>query len=333
MKKKTIFALGLIVIFALPAFGQSEPYESYYLYLGDYPHGASPGWHEDVQGLTHDENYWYITQSDADDSNKAERSLWKIPVEHDLAKSATPGVNGVERVIIDDIPELAGQGYNHWGDLDYYQYEGVGYLFLPMEGGKGNTGMAVLRADNLQYIDHYEFALKYSAWCAVDHEGFLYFSEDFFDVPRILKYYPHYENIKDTGSLDLTIHPHMDLYDENGVGLTVHRVQGGTFSEYGRYIYLVSNTDGIHVFDTQTGSRVQKSTNGHGYFNYQFDETGWGGYEEPEGITFWDLDDDPRVPEDTISGQLHVFLLDNEAGADERIAVLKWADLINRSIL
>jgi hypothetical protein len=66
--------------------------------------------------------------------------------------------------------------------------------------------------------------------------------------------------------------------------------------------------DGIHVFDLSTGTRIQRSTNGYGYFNYEF-HPGLPSSEEPEGITIWDLDDG-RAP--GIRGQLHVLLLDND---------------------
>ena len=58
--------------------------------------------------------------------------------------------------------------------------------------------------------------------------------------------------------------------------------------------------------DTTTWRRVAHSTNGYGYFNYDYTSV-WDG--EPEGLTVWDLDDG-RAP--NISGQLHVFMLDNE---------------------
>ena len=57
--------------------------------------------------------------------------------------------------------------------------------------------------------------------------------------------------------------------------------------------------------------RVQRSTNGFGHFNYEFDPDFPIG-EEPEGITIWDLDNDDRVPDDRLKGQLHVLLLDND---------------------
>ena len=92
-------------------------------------------------------------------------------------------------------------------------------------------------------------------------------------------------------------------------------MQGGAISENDDLIYVVSgfydehyDNDGINVFDLQTGLRVQRSTNGSGYFNYEF-HPGWSRYEEPEGITVWDVD---GLGAPNVMGQLHVLLLDND---------------------
>jgi hypothetical protein len=70
---------------------------------------------------------------------------------------------------------------------------------------------------------------------------------------------------------------------------------------------------GINVFDLRTGRRIERSRSGEGPFNYEF-HPGWSKYEEPEGMTIWDLDDG-RVR--GITGKLHVLMLDNESGQDD----------------
>jgi hypothetical protein len=69
--------------------------------------------------------------------------------------------------------------------------------------------------------------------------------------------------------------------------------------------------EGITVYDTVTWKRVAHSRNGAMLFNYTFRP---GAYrEEPEGLTYWDLDAHPRraeIPGD-LHGQLHVILIDS----------------------
>jgi len=72
--------VGLLTIPTTAEPEPDEPYEAYFLYLGDHPSEANPGWHQEVQGIRHDNGYWYITQ---------ESKLWKIPVTHDLSHSAS----------------------------------------------------------------------------------------------------------------------------------------------------------------------------------------------------------------------------------------------------
>jgi hypothetical protein len=105
--------------------------------------------------------------------------------------------------------------------------------------------------------------------------------------------------------------PDVTLFDEVGAPLLLENLQGGEFSITGELLYLVA--EGIHVFDTTTWRRVMKSsrTSGPFYFNW---EDGWLGYQEPEGMTIWDLDDGQAYG---VHGQLHVVLLDNDTGTDE----------------
>jgi hypothetical protein len=75
-------------------------------------------------------------------------------------------------------------------------------------------------------------------------------------------------------------------------------------------------------------SRVQRSTNGSGHFNYEFHPTcSFPIYncEEPEGITIWDLDDG-RAP--GIRGQLHVLLLRNEHFSDDDVYLKHYTGTI-----
>ena len=58
-------------------------------------------------------------------------------------------------------------------------------------------------------------------------------------------------------------------------------------------------------------SRLCKSNQNTG-FKYKFDTLG----QEPEGLTWWDLDKDYRAPAKE-RGQLHVILLDNDPGGTD----------------
>lgn len=105
-------ALGFAGVLTVSADDWPEPYEAYYLYLyddgGDHPSLRNPGWHEEAQGITHDDNNWFITQKWA---------LWKIAVNLDLAGPGSPNVTpGLYRINLGDVRELSSQGYDHFGD-------------------------------------------------------------------------------------------------------------------------------------------------------------------------------------------------------------------------
>ncbi len=308
--------VGQCLLHLIPCTSSAQPsYEAYYNYLGNHPDEKwDTGWSSNTQGLTHDQDNWYITQDEPD-------RLWKIPVTKDLDGPLTynnPGPDVLVKVLDEtDMYDLWIEGYDHMGDLSYHE----GYVLVPLEGGP-QPAIAAFRADTLQYVGHDYLDVQNGAgWCAIDPEGYVYSSSSQ-NVIAIWKYSVDWEKLLNDEELVLTrLLGFEPLYDENGNYVTpIKHMQGGVFSPGGALLYIVSGyyddpqpTDGIHVFDTSTRRRVQRSTNGYGYFNYEFHQA-HSINEEPEGLTIWDLDDG-RAP--NIRGHLHVLLVDQDLFHDD----------------
>jgi len=292
-------------------------YEAYYNFIGNYPDEADTGWSDVAQGLTHDRDNWFITQTG---------QLWKIPVTHDLNNVSCGG--GVVCRSLDDIRGLSSEGYNHLGDPEYYEFRGKGYVLVPVEAPlEGDTRLApsvvaAFDADTLEYIAHSPLPGQRDApWVAVDPQGNVY-SSNFDGVTAVNKFGLDWSSLSSTDNprLILSAPTKIPLFDEDRSPTTIQSLQGGVISPSGELLYVVAGTEkflhpshGVHVFDLSTGARIRRSTNGYGLFNYEF-HPGGVSREEPEGITIWDLDDG-RAP--GIRGQLHVLLLDNDPGADD----------------
>jgi hypothetical protein len=134
--------------------------------------------------------------------------------------------------------------------------------------------------------------------------------------------------------------------------------QGADMSDDGRLLYMINGSGaeeceysllqdpndfanftrhdgcGIHVFETTLAGtldacsagpgpcvarRIEQSRNGNGSFNYQYNPGLISNREEPEGLTYWDLDapDAPFVPGTTstglpVGGKVHAMLLQIE---------------------
>ena len=119
-----------------------------------------------------------------------------------------------------------------------------------------------------------------------------------------------------TVGLSINFSDQLTLQETNGDPLqrVFHNMQGGTFSPQGE-LYLVNglashsagdDNGGVHVF-APSGRLLLDSTNGSGYFNYEY-HGGFASYQEPEGIDWWDLD---TLPHARGSGQLHVIMVDH----------------------
>ena len=181
--------------------------------------------------------------------------------------------------------------------------------------------IAIFGADTLEFL-----ALKclsqqpQAPWVAVDPLGNLYSSGN--QGSMVSRYSVDWPKLKSQQELTLTNEPPVTLLNEQGNSLTLNSFQGGVISPSGQLMYIVA--DGIHVFDLQTGRRIQSSKNGSGHFNYEFDPSLFDA-EEPEGITIWDLDDG-WAP--NIRGQLHVLLLNNDWPDDDNVYLKHYSGTI-----
>lgn len=305
-------------------------------YLGNHPMNRETGWSNELNGVTHDSRYWYFTK------NESPRLL-RIPVTYDLNKTIRTDTYdpvsktsrpvdlrdlpaGVSFVTIED--QLSRLGYNHFGDLDYWQ----GYLFVALEGAE--PAVAVYKAPGLQFIGRIMMTQSKGkcAWCAIrsvppmgsSQIGILVTMGAFFesdgDIDRLQRYQIDLSAIR-AGRLSARALPVIYLRDKDNATLLLKYTQGGAFAPDGD-LYLVNGyytwgqeNCGIHRFSVTgniasassiTAIETHRSTNGSGDFNFEYHT---GRAEEPEGITYWDLEDG-RAP--GIRGHLHVLMINND---------------------
>jgi len=294
-------------------------------YAGNYPYGMRHGINANTQGITHDDQYWYITQ---------ETRIWKIdatlPLAGDIYHCGDVGV--LCRDLSDTI--LSQDGYNHFGDLSYFN----GYLAVATTGGSDLfTHIAFFRATDLFMVKSVALTDlskgESGGFVAVDNDGFAYASEN--HASSLSRYYVDWDAMDSMEGF--TKVSDVVLYDRDGNSLLLHHMQGGAFSDEG-LLYLTNgyidqryDPDGILVFELTgcTGicaktliaeaHEVARSTNSEGPFNFEFHPNWWDA-EEPEGVTYWDLTDPraPAVPGETDWGpiantQLHALMVNNGA--------------------
>ena len=289
-------------------------------YIGNYPNDAEPGWSDNLQGVANDNQNWYFTQ---------EERLLKSPVWWDLNSSLEDPDNPPAAIISKRMPSpLKDAGYDHFGDLDYWG----GYLFVPLEkkGAQLTPAIGVFRASDLEYIGFYLYTCSgaQASWCAVmDVNGipYLYTSaEDLDGYEQITRYNLYPISLDQSTPRVLSECDRFYLYTESSNKTKFRVVQGGDFADSG-CLYLVVGyyvmtpeelqNSGIMIFDTTTWTRIAKSANdsGTGGFKFQYSPN-FPHYQEPEGITIWDLGLDPNnSPAPGIAGQIHVIMIVNDS--------------------
>jgi hypothetical protein len=312
---------------------------SQHTFIGDSPSEGRPGWHDGTQGLAHDRANWYVTDTNVD---KTRAILWRIPVTTDLAANVT--CDTTIGVSCSRLTELAPfSHYNHYGDPDFYEFNGQGYVLVPVEGRNAATpvGVLIFRAnETLDFLALRTLPPQTGApWVAVDSDGVVY-SSNFDTEGHIRRYRFDWAAFQTNGEDDppplLPLEP-MFLRDEAGAPLPLRNAQGAEFSDDGRRFYVSSGngrgdplpSEGLHVFRHEPAEgdecfprtscilahRIEQSHNSSAPgFSFEF-HPGFPLFQEPEGLTFWDLDADGRAP--GMGGQLHVVLLDNNSGAEQ----------------
>ena len=290
-----------------------DAYDGYYNYIGTYPNEKDTVYAEDIQGIAHNDDYWFITKS-GDEGNR----LYKIHVSQDLSNpfissSTTPASSG-----------LTLHGYSKFKAMDSRKNptNGIWYIFIGVEGSSG-AGIAVYD-ENLNFKGVSNMPDQSAAgWCALDNSGKVYSGVN--DTSHLNCYDFDWEALALSGSVPSKLEPanKINLQDSKGNALTMSSYQGGDFTPEGDKLFIVTgffdlstSPHGIHVFDASSSAnvfrRIRKSSQS-GLFRYNYDpDCSFGDYscEEPEGLTFWDLTDS-RAPH--IGGELHVLLLDNDA--------------------
>lgn len=306
---------------AVPAHGQcrtTEPTYSSFLYLATWPDNDSPGWHSEVQGLAHDDDHWYITQKYA---------IWRIPAQHDLSHDAS----AFPRRHISSYTQLA--GYKHFGDADCYRPPGGGprVLIVPVEGTAPQPAIAFFHADDtLECYGKANLAVgqgSNAAWAAVDPQGLLYSSPDGSAANQLYAYKVNWGELASGKPPSLTHLRVITLLDEDSQPLPLEQTQGGEFAPAGDLFYFATGfydghyqNDGINVFDTTTWKRIRRAAQEVMPFLYHFDAGGVS-FEEPEGLTVWDLTD-CQAP--GVGGEIHALVLNN--GAPDTVRLLHYAD-------
>ncbi len=300
------------------------------VYLGNYPNNRDTDWTDGLQGVAHDEAHWYFTQK---------TKIFKFHVTTPLTRGSGAAVEMARMPSV-----LARAGGDHFGDPDFVRWRRRGYLLSPGEGEKKDTQLnkrprlAVFSTDGgLRFVGAAAMPRQNSArgtgragWCAVHPRTRLVYSSDNVigkDNP-VFRYRLDFAQLA-RGRVRLTAERDFRLTVGPGrLAIIPPYLQGGTFSP-GGHLYLINGTasgktsaqdGGIRVFDGR-GRLIARSVLGASRtnrFRYQYDP-GFPTFQEPEGITWWDLtamSRRHRLPSQKMNGQLHAILLNSQVGKD-----------------
>ena len=300
-------------------------------YLGNFPRDRESFWAEGAQGLANDGANWFITITGR---------LFKVPLSFRLDSS------GLITAILTQLPcqpinpnlpcsttiptSLRNVGYNHFGDLD----QDSGFLFVPLEqdNRRSKPRIAVFSTVDLRFLSSFEVSdnpNREAPWLAIRREErTLWLStSELGEGNQLREYDIDWHRLGGTADaqLVLTFRRQVTLQDRDGATMNLTSIQGGVFNPEGTLLYLSSgpcDAPGyVYVFaieDATNTARLQaRSENRYGPFNFEtHPDTTFGrcSGDEGEGLDWLDVRglNVPGVPD----GQLHLIMLDNDAGTD-----------------
>lgn len=260
-------------------------------YVAQYPDNRHIAWAKNNQGVSHDEENWFISQQDY---------LWKIHKSIPLSSATSTNHPLISKV---GIPShLKALGYNHFGDIDYFK----GLVYVPLEGKSGVPNILLtFDADTLKLEEEYLLPLAqyHFSWVAVNPKNRLIYTSEFNPMKKdgILAY-------KITGKKLKLVKSIMPSNSKGEKISFIKRVQGGVFDPEMNLLLLSCDhkNGGIIALDEETFKfKFIKKIK----FSPDFPK-----YEELEGITVWRNSNAPHV-----IGDVHIMMLDNDLNDDDEI--------------
>ncbi|MBN2852787.1 MAG: hypothetical protein JXQ23_08650, partial [Clostridia bacterium] len=139
-------------------------FQASYRYLGNSADDSErDGWFDELQGIASDDEYWYFSKNEHDNDNSR---LFKTPHSEHLNTNFEISYRwGPEK-----IPNC-----NHFGDIDYYNYKGTGFIIVGVdECDDGHARFAFFRASDLKLMatvtDVWDYQDGGAPWISVRNE-------------------------------------------------------------------------------------------------------------------------------------------------------------------
>ena len=319
-----------------------------YNYIGQHPEDREMGWSAEVNGVCHDDDNWYFTQNGnlwkfplKHDLNNTVKSadplkgilkhetsfhLGDIDCYGDFIFVPVTGTGSIKGTISTDVLKT---------DRDRTAEMTKINLDKPQIFIFRKKDLAYVRSVRIKRSDNRDF--DGMGWLAINPNNGLLYTSDHTVSSQIsgdsapIQVYSIGSVINDKEVL--TFHSTLSLLDEYGHYLELSSMQGGCFDDK-NYLHIMNGfvtnykgrdplkkkldryRTGLSIFKVLEhplkggNPKVYRLTHSRQDKGFRFQFDGWG--DEPEGVTYWDLD---RIPYDrrpkNINGQLHAIMLNN----------------------
>lgn len=195
-------------------------------FIGDNPDNKETSWSHQLQGVTHSQNHWFFTQLE---------KIHKFHISLDLN-------NDSPTLTLDMPDDIKSLGCDHFGDPEYYTYNGIGYLFIPVENCSGGSLVAVFRDDDsVTFIGSNKLPMQTppdtdrAGWVAINpNNNLLYSSSNKINIDNPVYRYRIDFNKLEQGEVEFEFFDDLLIRKQNNDAFEINTyIQGGCFTPNG----------------------------------------------------------------------------------------------------
>jgi hypothetical protein len=315
----------------------TEGFQAAFRYMGN---SASDDDHhgdfDELQGIANGPNHWYFSRNVSFTFGEG-ACLYRVAYSEHLAHDFARELKWVQFKGTEEC--------DHIGDIDYFSSNGEGYIVAafnscwPQEGAylaifrESDFSLPGLHISPCYMINVTSVQGTQAPWVCVGPAGHLYSGSGKVSGKEneVYEYTVSWDVITQGGGATLDSARTIHLLTEESAPFIVEHWQGADFSSDGSLFYFVNGMGGadvfegatiyhgygfgsIHVFQVCEGKYwkcIRASAHKTPPFRFEVNDE-----EEPEGCSYFDMRSIEEYHQDMPLGELHVILLNNDAGND-----------------
>lgn len=338
---KIVILLFTFVIGVNFVSAQSSKAAFNYKYLGNSASNDDRnGWFNETQGIANGDPrsgdpYWFFSKNISSNRNTY---IYKVPYTQHLAHNFEYSKRKIRLSGGSKVCE-------HVGDIDYYSYKNEGYIVAPYDNcGDSHARIAIFKTKDFNgsesvlqpwaVMDVSTVQGDGAPWVSVAPNGKIYSSAGSGKQPNmVFEYTIKWELVKNSSQLKFTSRT-LKLYDQQNKSLSLPYKQGADFSSDGKRLFITTGyrkkfSKSIWVLSLRGDRFILELQSSNKTMPFKFEtnyNTTASWRQEPQGISYFNMNGVNPYHKKMQRGQLHAVLLNNKITSDGSVWIKHYQE-------